>query len=309
MTNILFAASAKSWANYEKPLTAALDATGLSYDLRTQFAPDLVDYIVYAPDSTVQDFAPYTRLKAVLNLWAGVENVAGNTTLTVPLARMVDHGLTEGMVEWVTGHTLRYHLDMDVALKGQDGVWRHFAPPLARERSVGVLGLGALGAACAQTLASLNFNVTGWSRRPKVLSGITCESGEAGLHRTLSLSEILILLLPQTAATENILNAAHLAMLPKGAMIINPGRGPLIDDDALLAALETGHIGHATLDVFRVEPLPSDHPYWAHPNVTVTSHIASETRKITASQVIAENIRRGVAGEPFLHLVDRAAGY
>jgi glyoxylate/hydroxypyruvate reductase len=97
--------------------------------------------------------------------------------------------------------------------------------------------------------------------------------------------------------------------MPKGAVILNPGRGPLIDDDALLAALDAGHIGHATLDVFRVEPLPPDHLYWSHPRVTVTPHIAADTRAITASRVIAENIRRGEAGEPFLHLVDRKRGY
>lgn len=105
------------------------------------------------------------------------------------------------------------------------------------------------------------------------------------------------------------MNADTLALLPKGACIINPGRGPLIDDDALLAALNTGQVGHATLDVFRVEPLPADHPYWAHPNVTVTPHIASETRPETAAQVICENIRRGEEGKPFLHLVDRSLGY
>jgi glyoxylate/hydroxypyruvate reductase A len=97
--------------------------------------------------------------------------------------------------------------------------------------------------------------------------------------------------------------------LPQGAVIVNPGRGPLIDDAALLAALDSGHLGHATLDVFRVEPLPADHPFWAHPRVTVTPHIASETRPETAAQVIAENIRRGEAGEPLLHVVDRSAGY
>ena len=118
-----------------------------------------------------------------------------------------------------------------------------------------------------------------------------------------------MLLLPDTPGTANILDARALATLPEGSVIVNPGRGPLIDDDALLAALDRGHIRHATLDVFRQEPLPADHPYWAHPRVTVTPHIASETRPDTASRVIVENIRRGEAGEPFLHLVDRDQGY
>ena len=117
------------------------------------------------------------------------------------------------------------------------------------------------------------------------------------------------LLLPETAETENILNAETLDLLPNGAFIINPGRGPLIDDDALLGALESGKVAHATLDVLRVEPLPLGHPYWAHPNVTVTPHIASATWPETSSLTIAENIRRGEAGEPYLYTVDRSAGY
>ena len=115
--------------------------------------------------------------------------------------------------------------------------------------------------------------------------------------------------MPDTPATENTLNARTLALLPRGAFVINPGRGPLIDDSALLSALDTGQVAHATLDVFRIEPLPEAHPFWTHPGVTVTPHIASETRPGTASEVVAENIRRNEAGEPLLHLVDRSAGY
>ena len=307
--NVLFAALEERWKTYEAPLNAAFSSAGLNVDLRTSFPPDQVDYIVYAPNSDVQDFTPYTRAKAVLNLWAGVEDVVGNQTLTIPLARMVDHGLTQGMIEWVTGHVLRHHLNTDLHVHGQDGEWRSYVPPLAENRNVTILGLGALGAACGAALAGLGFNVTGWSRSPKEVDGLTCLSGQDGLDQALSSAEILVLLLPFTPQTENILNARTLSQMPEGAVIINPGRGPLIDDDALLEALDTGRIGHATLDVFRIEPLPTDHPYWAHAKVTVTPHIASETRPDTAAQVIAENIRRGEAGEPFLHLVDRDLGY
>ena len=125
----------------------------------------------------------------------------------------------------------------------------------------------------------------------------------------LSESDIVILLLPDTPATENILNALTLSYLNKGAYVINPGRGPLIDDQALIAALDSGQLAHATLDVFRTEPLPTSDPYWAHPKVTVVPHRASETRASTAAEVIAENIRRNEASEPLLHLVDRTAGY
>ncbi|MGX0877331.1 glyoxylate/hydroxypyruvate reductase A [Roseovarius sp. MBR-154] len=307
--NVLFAARPDHWRIYETPLKKALADRGVEANLSPDLAPEEVDYIVYSPNSTVQDFTPYTRAKAVLNLWAGVENIVDNPTLRIPLARMVDHGLTQGMVEWVTGHVLRHHLGMDRHILGQDGEWRAEAPPLASDRRVTVLGLGALGEACARMLVRLGFAVTGWSRRPKDIPGVSCLSGDAGLQAALNAADILVLLLPLTDETENLLNADTLARLPEGAMIVNPGRGPLIDDDALIAALDRGHVAHATLDVFRVEPLPADHPFWAHPKVTVTPHIASETRPETAAEVIAENVRRGESGEPFLHLVDRERGY
>ena len=309
MLKVLFSAKPAAWDEYETPLTRAFEAAGLQVDLARDHAPSDVDYIVFAPNGPVTDFTPYVKTKAVMSLWAGVETVVGNHTLTQPLARMLDHGLTRGMVEWVVGHTMRHHLGMDTHILGQDGVWRLDYPPLAEARPVTILGLGALGEACGQALNTLGFPVTGWSRNPKDVSGIKCLHGEAGLTEALTGAQVVILLLPSTPATENTLNADRLALLAKGAFIINPGRGPLIDDDALLAALDNDQIGHATLDVFRVEPLPTDHPYWAHPKVTVTPHIASTTRPDTAAQIIAQNIKRGEDGLPFLHLVDRNAGY
>lgn len=138
---------------------------------------------------------------------------------------------------------------------------------------------------------------------------MTTHHGHEGLRAALSGADIVVTLLPRTPETENILNAETLGWLAKGAVVLNPGRGPLIDDTALLAALDSGQVGHATLDVFRVEPLPGDHPFWAHPRVTVTPHIAADTRPETAARVLAENVRRGEAGLPFLHLVDRLRGY
>ncbi|MFY0661956.1 MAG: glyoxylate/hydroxypyruvate reductase A [Shimia sp.] len=309
MINVLFAAKPERWVEYETPLKDALKNAGLNANLQTDFVPEDVDYIVYAPNSTVQDFTPYTRCKAVLNLWAGVESIVGNKTLKMPLCRMVDPGMTQGMKEWVVGHVMRYHLGMDRNILGQNGDWTPHVPPLAQDRRVTIMGLGELGSACAEALSDLGFDVAGWSRRAKDISGVTCHHGDDGLKTALSRADILVLLLPKTTATENLLNAERLSWMPNGAMIVNPGRGPLIDDDALLAALNSGHIAHATLDVFRVEPLPKDHPYWAHPNVTVTPHIASETRVKTSSEVVVENVRRGETGEPFVHVVDRSAGY
>lgn len=309
MINVQFAALSEKWDLYESTLKSAFEEAGLEVDLRLDHAPEDVDYIVYAPNSALQDFTPYSRCKAVLNLWAGVEQITGNKTLTQPLCRMVDPGLTKGMIEWVTGHVLRYHLDLDHWISTQDGSWNPVAAPLAEDRSVTILGLGELGQACARQLLQLGFNVTGWARRPKDIDGVTCLSGEDGLQAALEAAEILVLLLPDTPGTTNLLNDERIAMMPIGARIINPGRGPLIDDAALLAALDRDHVAHATLDVFRVEPLPKADPYWAHPKVTVTPHIAAETRASTASKVVAENVKRGETGQPFLHLVDRSAGY
>ena len=312
MPYIYFAAGPGNWADYEKPLTEALTRSGIKATLSPEppVDPKKVDYIVYAPVGTITDFAPFTNCKAVLSLWAGVERIVHTPSLTQPLARMVNNELTEGMVEYVVGHVLRHHLGMDAHIHGQDGIWRNaIMPPLARERTVAVLGLGELGQASAKALAALNFNVLGWSRSLKSVPGVECHAGEDGLDKVLSGAEIVVLLMPLTPDTTNILDARRLGLLPKGAFIINPGRGPLIDDDALLAALNSGAIRHATLDVFRVEPLPPAHPYWAHPHVTVTPHIAADTRVSSACRVLVENIRRGEAGEPLLYLVDRTRGY
>ncbi|SMH50302.1 glyoxylate/hydroxypyruvate reductase A [Maritimibacter sp. HL-12] len=306
---VQFITSREVFEEYRVALSAALAETGVEADLAMDHPPEAVDYIVYAPHEGAVDLSPYSRAKAALGLWAGVETIISNPTLTMPYARMVDPGLTEGMVEWVTGHVLRHHLEMDADICRSAPKWEKHVPPLARDRRVGVLGLGELGAAVARALAGLNFDVAGWSRRTKEIEGVSCHAGSGGLDAVLAQSEILVLLLPLTPATENILDSSALARLPEGAVIVNPGRGALVDDAALLAALDAGQVGHATLDTFRVEPLPEDHPFWHHPRVTVTPHIASETRAGTASRVIAENIRRGEAGERLLHLVDRAAGY
>lgn len=311
MLNILFAGAAKDWPEYEPALTRALSEVGIAARLALPgaIAPEQVDYIIYAPSGPVTDFGPFTRARAVLSLWAGVERVVGSPSLTQPLCRMVDEGLERGMVEWVTGQVLRAHLGLDRYAAPQAPLWEPVVPPLAPERAVVVLGLGVLGAACAGMLARLGFAVTGWSRTPKEIPGLDCLAGPEGLRTALARAEILVTILPNTPETENLLNAETLALLPQGAVILNPGRGTLIDDAALLAALDAGRVGQATLDVFRTEPLPADHPYWAHPRVTVTPHIAAATRPLSAARVIAENIRRAEAGEPLLHLVDRARGY
>ncbi|MGJ8610872.1 MAG: NAD(P)-dependent oxidoreductase, partial [Octadecabacter sp.] len=223
--NVLFSACDDVWKDYKTALPVAFAALGQTVDLSRDHRPETVDYIVAAPDGPVQNFAPYTACKAVLNLWAGVEDIAPNKTLTQPLARMVDSGLTNGMVEWVVGHTLRHHLGMDAHINGQTGIWCKSLPPLAGDRPVTILGLGTLGTACALALTKLGFPVTGWSRSQKSIKDVTCLSGEIGLKTAITDAQILILLLPLTSATTNVMNAKTLSLLADRAILINPGRG------------------------------------------------------------------------------------
>lgn len=286
------------------PFTLRLDPAEIS--------PEKVDMLVLNPAAGVRDLAPYRGAKAIQSTWAGVEALLANATLPdePALCRMVEPGLSEGMTDYITGHALRHHLDIDRCVReSMAGNWAAKVPPLSRDRKVGVLGLGALGADAARMLARLRFDVAGWSRSAKSVDGVTCLHGADGLNKILARSEILVTILPSTAETRGILNARTLALMPRGAVIINPGRGPLIDDEALLAALESGQIGHATLDVFNEEPLPADHPYWRNPQVTVTPHVAAETRANFAARVVVEQIGRMARGEPLWHIVDRDLGY
>ncbi|KGJ20166.1 2-hydroxyacid dehydrogenase [Paracoccus sanguinis] len=302
-----FAARSAMWSDWAPALTAACP----ELDLAREGDPAGFDAVIYAPgypeDGTAMDFRPFTRARLVQSLWAGVERIAPNPTLTQPLCRMVDPGLAQGMVEYCAGWVLRAHLGMD--RYAQDGIWRNdTVPPLAAERSVVVLGTGELGAAVGRALAALGFRVTGWSASGRPVEGLEVRPGPR-LDEALARAEILVTLLPDTPETRDLLDAERLGRLPRGAVLINPGRGTLVVEEALIAALDAGRLGHAVLDVFRTEPLPPAHPFWAHPGITVTPHIAAETRPATAARVVAENLRRAMDGRPLLYLVDRSRGY
>ena len=304
---VLFASPTRLWGAWAPALRAACP----EMELLRAGDPASFDALIYAPgypeDGSDLDFTPFTGARVVQSLWAGVERIVTSPTLTQPLCRMVDPGLARGMAEYCTGWAMRAHLGMDGY--AQDGEWRHgIVPPLAANRRVTILGMGELGRAVAQALAGLGFDVAGWSQSGREVPGIPVLPGPA-LAEALTRAEILICLLPDTAPTRDLLNAETLALLPKGATIINAGRGTLINEAALIAALNHGRPGHAVLDVFRSEPLPPDHPFWAHPGITVTPHIAAETRPQTAAPVAAENLRRAMQGAPLLYLVDRKRGY
>jgi glyoxylate/hydroxypyruvate reductase A len=257
------------------------------------------------------ELARYPNLKAILSLGAGVDGLLADPTLPeVPLARMVDPSLTRAMTEYVLLAVLRHHREFDRFERAQRAhEWAYAFPPQAAERRVGVMGLGELGAAAAQRLVTHGFQVAGWSRSPKAIDGVVSYAGHGELHAFLRRTDILVCLLPLTAETEGILDAATFAELPHGACVINVARGPHLVERDLLLALDSGHLGGATLDVFREEPLPPDNPLWGHAKVLVTPHVASYCVAASAADGVAADIRRVLAGQPPWHQVDRAKGY
>lgn len=251
-------------------------------------------------------------LRAVFSVNAGVEALLESNEVPpgVPLVRMVDHGLVAGMTEWVVAQTLAWHRNLFAYRDSQTrGQWAPQPEALASERAVAVLGLGTLGRPVAETLARLGFVVRGWSRSPHEITGVRCLAGADGLHAAVAHADTLVNLLPLTPATENILDAPLLRGLAPGAVVINAARGRHLVDADLLALLDSGHLRAAVLDVFREEPLPPPHPFWSHPRVFLSPHVAAPTHARVAASVIADNIRGFEAGRPLSHVVDRDRGY
>lgn len=253
-----------------------------------------------------------TRLKAMFSLGAGVDGLLAMPTLPreVPLIRMEDAGMAEQMVELALYVALREFRGLRAYR--DDQAQARWSPRPARVRAdfrIGVLGLGVLGGAVAQALAGFGFDVAGWSRTPRTLAGMRCLYGDEGLDEVLARSELLLLFLPVTPATAGLLDRARIARLPAGAAIANLSRGDLVDEAALLDALDAGRLGAAYLDVFRTEPLPPAHPFWRHPRVEITPHVAALTDAGIACAQVAGKIRRLEAGEPVSGVVERTRGY
>jgi glyoxylate/hydroxypyruvate reductase A len=251
------------------------------------------------------------RLRGVCALGAGVDALLRDPTLPdVPLARLVDPLMAERMAEYVVGQALRHHLRTDeYAAQQRAGQWRRLPYKDAGERTVGVLGLGALGRRAAERLRMQGFRVAGWSRSVRTIEGVACRHGEAGLDALLREAEILVCLLPLTTETHGVLDAGLFARLPDGAALINVARGAHLVEADLLAALDSGRMSGATLDVLTEEPPPPDHPFWRHPRILLTPHVSSLSEPRTAAAILAEQYRRAMRGEPMRELVDRQAGY
>ena len=270
-----------------------------------------VNAIIYSDDCEISDFSIFPEATVIFSTFAGVEKTLLNKTIRQPLVRLIDIEMTECMAEWCAAHVLRYHLDLDTYIKPAKKEWKisNKERLLAHQVNIGVLGLGTLGSATARKLKKLDFNVTGWSATRKKISGVKSLVGQEGLTNILSSSDYLILLLPLTEQTKTIINSETLKLIKNGAILINAGRGGLIDDDDLLKALDGGKLSECTLDVFNEEPLPPEHPFWFHDKVTVTPHISAPTQLKSSIKSILKNIARIKQGLHPIGLVEKERHY
>lgn len=297
----------RDWVPALKNSLAGLDlriapATGDPSDIEY-----LIGWKLFEGDKTA-----WPNLKAVLPLSTGVDRFVGHPDFPqgAKLVRMIEPGLNQGMAEYVASFALRFHRDHDRWQQKQAHKnWQHDLPKLASARTIGFLGLGNLAQSCIALLQPFGFQLRGWSRSEKNLTGVKSFHGDDQLHDFLQGCEILVCLLPLTPDTENLLNKSTLSTLPRGACLINPARGKELVDDDLMALLDSGHLSHAALDVFRKEPLPADHPFWAHPRIIVTPHIAAVTMPQTAAIALRQTIETIEAGGMPAGLIDPDKGY
>lgn len=272
---------------------------------------DAVEYaVVWAPPAG--RIAQFPNLKAVVSIGAGVDHVLRDPQLPrhLPILRTTGPDMVQRLREYVSLHVLTHHRDLAITDANQaQAVWQQIVTPVAQKRRVGIMGLGNIARACAQTLASLGFDTAGWSRSGGEVEGVKVYSGTDGLPDFLARTDILVCLLPLTPQTRDILNADLFARLPRGARLINAARGGHLVEADFLEALANGQLGGATLDVFRTEPLPADHPFWRHPKIRVTPHIASMIDAETGASVIATNIRAFAATGTSEAIADANRGY
>ena len=296
---------AESW---HAALAAALPEARIMVWPDVPADPDYV--LVWRPPSEL--FTTVKPPKAIFNLGAGVDALLAVPTLPpdVPVIRLTDAGMAEQMAEYVTFAVLRAYREMDAyAAQQREHQWQA-RPRLAKSGfGVGLMGLGVLGQAIAAALVPFGFPLAGWSRARKSVAGVTSFAGTKELSSFLATARVLVCTLPATPETAGILDARTLAQLPAGAHVVNIARGELVVDTDLIALLDAGHIAHATLDVFREEPLSAYHPFWHHPRVSVTPHVSAATLIPDSVAQVAAGIRCLEQGLPVKGQVNRNCGY
>ncbi len=298
----------KAWQALLRPHFPQMDFRVYPSDIGNKENIDIA--LVWRPEPGLLKSLP--NLKLIYNLGAGAETLLedGTTPQDIPIFRLIDPALTLGMTEYVVHWALHFHRGFhDFKNLETKKDWQEIRYPMAHERRIGVLGLGQLGGHAARRLASMDFCVAGWAQTQKELHQVEVFIGERGFKPFLQRTDILVNLLPLTPQTEDIINAENLASLPQGAFVINAARGGHVVEDDLLKAVDSGHIAGAALDVFHTEPLPTDHPFWEHPRIIVTPHIASLTQPKSAAKVAVNNIKTFMTGEMPDCLVDWDVGY
>ena len=308
----IFISTGSKTAKYKKALAEEIETQSLNYNIVEDISRSSeINVIIYSDDSDITDFSIFPDDTVIFSIFAGVEKTLLNKTIQQPLVRLIDLEMTECMAEWCTAHVLRYHLDLDEYIKPVKKEWKAHNKErlLANQIDIGILGLGTLGSATAEKLKRLDFKVTGWSATEKNITGVRSLIGPEGLTKILSTSDYLILLLPLTEKTKTIINSDSLKIVKTGAILINAGRGGLIEDNDLLKALDSGKLSGCTLDVFNEEPLPPEHPFWFHDKVTVTPHISAPTRLRSSIKSILINVDRIIKGLKPYGLVEKKKFY
>jgi glyoxylate/hydroxypyruvate reductase len=272
--------------------------------------PAQVRYLVaWLPPDDIA--ATFPNLELVFSVGAGVDQFdVTRIPAHVPLVRMLEPGIAESLVEYVTMAVLALHRDLlHFIAQQREQVWREIRITPAGRRRVGVMGLGLLGQAVLNRLKVFGFPLAGWNRSPRSIEGVSCYAGAAALPDFLGQVDILVCLLPLTHETRGILNAGLFARLPRGASLVNVGRGGHLVETDFLAALDSGALSGAVLDVAEPEPLPADHPFWNHPRILLTPHNAGMTAPDTAVDFVLDVIARHCRGEDLPGRVDCARGY
>ena len=253
----------------------------------------------------------FPNLEVLFCVAAGIDQLdLSQVPESIPVVRMIEPGLTDGMVEFATLAVLAIHRDWPAyAVQQRERRWHELPVRTAATRRVGIMGMGVLGQAVAAKLRGFGFPCAGWNRTRRDIEGVESFAGPESLPAFLARTDILVCLLPLTDATRGILDRRVFEGMPRGSALVSLGRGAQLVQDDLLRALDEDRISAAILDVADPEPLPPEHPLWTHPRVILTPHIASETQPETSARVVLENVRRHQRGEPLVGLVDRGRGY